>query len=113
MLVLKIFLEISRFLGLLYIRCIAGKIQRISKGKPLKNREIRWLRERNRKIPKNHEKSEKNFRTNITYFFLPHEKQESTVYFVSEQLLFPVIYDSFAPGRSLYRETLTVVVGEN
>ena len=68
------------------------------------------VRQRNLKAPKNQEKSEKNARTNMTFLKCVPEKQESTVYFVWSQRLFPVMYDPFAPRRSLNRETLTVGV---
>ena len=58
-------------------------------------------------MSENREISTKNRRTNITFFLLPPEKKESTVYFVSGQLLFSVHYDSFALSQPLYRETLT------
>ena len=65
------------------------------------------MRQRNLKAPKNQEKSEKNARTNMTFLKCVPEKQESTVYFVWGQRLFPVMYDPFAPRRSSNRETLT------
>ena len=97
----------SWFLDYGSISCHTGRNQRNYKGNPVQTLGFPWVRLRNQKGKKSQEISEKIARTNIYCFLLVVETQESTIYLVSEQLSFSVIYDLVALGQTSNRETVT------